>query len=44
MPDDLKALAVPALAHRVLLRGTPGAAVDADALVAALRDAVPVPR
>jgi MoxR-like ATPase len=44
VPDDLKALAVPALAHRVLLRGTPGAAADADALVAALRDAVPVPR
>jgi MoxR-like ATPase len=44
VPDDLKALAVPALAHRVLLRGVPGAETDAEAVVAALRDAVPVPR
>jgi MoxR-like ATPase len=44
VPDDLKALAVPALAHRVLLRGAPGGETDAEAVVAALRDAVPVPR
>src|SRR5919108_347029 len=44
VPDDLKALAVPALAHRVLLRGVPGAETDAETVIAALRDAVPVPR
>jgi len=44
VPDDLKALAVPALAHRVLLRAAPGAEVDGDAVIASLRDAVPVPR
>jgi MoxR-like ATPase len=44
VPDDVKALAVPALAHRVLLRGAPGAHTEAEAVIAALRDAVPVPR
>jgi MoxR-like ATPase len=44
VPDDLKALAVPALAHRVLLRAGPGAEVDGDAVIASLRDSVPVPR
>ena len=44
VPDDLKALAVPALAHRVLLRGAAGAQADAEAVIASLRDAVPVPR
>ena len=44
IPDDLKALAVPALAHRVLLRAAPGAELDGDAVIASLRDAVPVPR
>ena len=44
VPDDLKALAVPALAHRVLLRGTPGSETDAETVIAALRDAIPVPR
>src|SRR5204863_9929828 len=44
VPDDLKALAVPALAHRVMVRGTPGSDGDAEMVVAALRDAVPVPR
>jgi MoxR-like ATPase len=44
VPDDLKALAVPALAHRVLLRAAPGAEVDGDAVIASLCDAVPVPR
>jgi MoxR-like ATPase len=44
VPDDLKALAVPALAHRVLLRSAPGAEVDGDAIVGAIADATPVPR
>jgi MoxR-like ATPase len=46
VPDDLKALAVPALAHRVLLRARPGAGgeADAEAVVRALVDGVPVPR
>ena len=44
VPDDLKALAVPALAHRVLLRAAPGAEVDGDAVIASIRDSVPVPR
>ncbi|HEU4367405.1 MAG TPA: MoxR family ATPase [Methylomirabilota bacterium] len=44
VPDDLKTLAVPALAHRVLLRGAPGAAVDGDAVLTSIRDSVPVPR
>jgi MoxR-like ATPase len=44
VPDDLKALAVPALAHRVLLRAAPGSDVDGDAVIGAIADAVPVPR
>jgi MoxR-like ATPase len=44
VPDDLKALAVPALAHRVLLRAMPGGEVDADAVIAALAATTPVPR
>ncbi len=44
VPDDLKALAVPALAHRVLLRSAPGAEVDGDAIIGAIADATPVPR
>jgi MoxR-like ATPase len=44
VPDDVKALAVPALAHRVLLRGAPATEPDAETVVAALRDTVPVPR
>ena len=44
MPDDLKALAVPALAHRVMLRSAPGAEVDGDAIIGAIADATPVPR
>jgi MoxR-like ATPase len=39
LPDDLKALAVPALAHRVFLRGDQ----DASALVAGIVRTVPVP-
>jgi MoxR-like ATPase len=44
VPDDLKALAVPALAHRVLLRSAPGAEIDGDAIIGAIADATPVPR
>jgi len=44
VPDDVKTLAVPALAHRVLLRGAPGGEVDPGAIVRALSDSVPVPR
>ena len=44
VPDDVKTLAVPALAHRVLLRGATGGEVDPAAIVRALCDSVPVPR
>jgi len=44
VPDDLKMLAVPALAHRVLLRAAPGAAIDGEAVITSIRDAVPIPR
>jgi len=45
VPDDLKALAVPALAHRVLLRAASGGGESgAEAVVSALADSVPVPR
>ena len=44
VPDDLKALAVPALAHRVLLRAASGGESGAEAVVSALADSVPVPR
>src|SRR4051794_35603961 len=42
-PDDVKAVAAPALAHRLTLRGGPDIKVAA-ALVQALLDRVPVPR
>jgi len=44
LPDDAKALAVPVLAHRVLVRAAPGGDVDADAIIAAIVQATPVPR
>jgi MoxR-like ATPase len=51
LPDDVKALAVPALAHRVIARGAaggpgggPGAGMDAEAIVRAIAQDVPVPR
>jgi MoxR-like ATPase len=44
VPDDLKALAVPALAHRVLPRTAAGADADTDAIIGAIADATPVPR
>ena len=44
VPDDLKALAVPTLAHRVLTRTTSGSDVDVDAVIGAIAEATPVPR
>ena len=44
VPDDLKALAVPTLAHRVLTRTASGSDVDVDALIGAIAGATPVPR
>jgi MoxR-like ATPase len=44
VPDDLKALAVPALAHRVLLRAASGGETGAESVISALADSVPVPR
>jgi MoxR-like ATPase len=44
VPDDLKALAVPALAHRVLLRAASGGETGAESVISALADGVPVPR
>ena len=43
VPDDLKALAVPALAHRVLPRAASGGE-GAESIVSALAEGVPVPR
>jgi MoxR-like ATPase len=44
VPDDLKALAVPALSHRVLLRAASGGESGAETVISALADSVPVPR
>ncbi len=47
LPDDVKSLAVPALAHRVLTRGATGASgggMDAEAIIRTLAQDVPVPR
>jgi len=47
LPDDVKSLAVPALAHRVLTRGAsgaPGGGMDAEAIIRTLALDVPVPR
>jgi len=41
VPDDVKSLAVPALAHRVMLKGR---GVDADTVLRAIIQDVPVPR
>ncbi|MDQ7857242.1 MAG: MoxR family ATPase [Armatimonadota bacterium] len=43
LPDDVKALAVPVVAHRLLVRPQPGAPAVADALVREILDRVPVP-
>jgi MoxR-like ATPase len=48
VPDDVKALAIPALAHRVLVRGATGrprdGGVDAESVIRAIAHDVPVPR
>jgi MoxR-like ATPase len=48
VPDDIKGLAVPALAHRVLVRArlerVAGSELEADAIVDALLQEIPVPR
>jgi MoxR-like ATPase len=48
VPDDIKELAVPALAHRVMAKARLGAAgagsVDGEAAIRALVQDVPVPR
>ena len=47
LPDDVKVLAVPALAHRVIARATPGVAgggLHGEAVIRALVQDLPVPR
>jgi len=44
VPDDVKALAAAALAHRVIARASDGGAVDADATIRAIVQDIPVPR
>jgi MoxR-like ATPase len=48
VPDDVKTLAVPALAHRVMLRGAtepgPGRAASAESVIRAILQDTPVPR
>ncbi|MBI3031146.1 MAG: MoxR family ATPase [Candidatus Rokubacteria bacterium] len=48
VPDDIKRLAVPALAHRVLVRArlerAAGSELEADAVIDALLQEIPVPR
>jgi MoxR-like ATPase len=42
-PDDVKALASPAMAHRLVLRPQPGVATGAEALIAEILAQAPVP-
>jgi len=46
VPDDVKSLAVPALAHRVMVkgRGAQGGGMDAEAVLRSIVQDVPVPR
>ena len=44
IPDDVKRLAVPALAHRVIPRVTDGGSLDAEAILGAIVHDVAVPR
>jgi MoxR-like ATPase len=44
VPDDVKRLAVPALAHRVIPRISDGGTVDTEAVIGAIVQDVPVPR
>jgi MoxR-like ATPase len=48
LPDDIKDLAVPALAHRVIVKGSPAGSgaggMDGEAAIAAILQDVPIPR
>ena len=44
VPDDVKRLAIPALAHRVIPRVTDAGALDAESIVRAIVQDIPVPR
>jgi MoxR-like ATPase len=44
VPDDVKALAVPALAHRVMPKASTETSMDAEAMIRAIAHDVPVPR
>ncbi len=44
VPDDVKALAVPALAHRVMPKASTETSMDAEAMIRAIVQDVPVPR
>jgi len=44
VPDDVKRLAIPALAHRVIPRAAEVGAVDGESIVRAIVQDVPVPR
>ena len=44
VPDDVKGLAPAALAHRVIVRSSDAGAVDAEAVIRALVQDIPVPR
>ena len=43
IPDDVKALAVPVMAHRVILRGLYGKAGENEKFIRELLDKVPAP-
>jgi MoxR-like ATPase len=42
-PDDVKALAVPVMAHRMVLRPQPGPGAGVEAVIAEILAQVPVP-
>jgi len=42
-PDDIKALGVPVMAHRLVMRPQPGPAVTAEAAIAEILSQIPVP-
>jgi MoxR-like ATPase len=43
LPDDVKTLAVPALAHRMLVRPQAGGPTDVEAIIAEIVAGTPVP-
>ena len=43
IPDDIKALAVPVMAHRLILRGLYGKSGENEAFIQELLQAVPAP-